>query len=1217
MQDVGKEEVAELKKFDNESIINDLDNIKFDTSVHTLNAYLIYMYIFEIPYIFGEHIKNTENFLLLKKTMSEKSKDNLEYEYNIEKENLQKEIEDARQSNNKKKNAIESDISKNISLVDDKINFLYKEIEQISLQYKFCLSNWYYSKSKIDELVASKDDLSEFKIDQFDKFYLSEKKRLLELSVSRNQGLRNFIALVGAVLGGIFGGSSQTASIVFMGIAGGGVLGAVLGEFYNDTVADNTKAAFLSYLDKAVNVIWYNNKIKKDMLSSSRISQSGVDNSFSEIELEFSLKNKLLENNKDIEKRIIDEEYNAKANAINIAIRDDINKLEIILKKMSTVNIEFINVYRNQKIIPSIILGYTESLPSYCDNSFISKNSDIELTQTKIPIIWCFSTLKSLLIFEGSPETGHRILFENVMTQILQKIPGGKANFIFFDPRGLGSNVSKFLSLSDYSDQLITGKVWSSRDHMRARIKDLIEHIEIVTQKYLRADYADIASYNTDAEDIAEPYKILVIHDYPNNFDDDMISDLSKILENGLRCGVYVIIVTKYSSENDKNLSIKKHCLEIRAFNAKSSFAVNYFNSQLYDKYKNRIGKELNFIFEPEKQLSEDTIAAAIKKFGDESRQSVKIVSYDKLIVANGSKDDPWRFSAIDHIKLPLGPRGAKEFLQFEIGKGLLHHALVVGRPGSGKSNLFHVLITTLSQTYSPNEAQLYLIDFKKGVEFKCYADARLPHARVIAVESEREFGLSVLQKLDEELTSRGALFRKASKNSLTEYRSQFPNEALPRLILIIDEFQEFFSRRDKIETEAAIILDRLVRQGRSFGVHVILGTQTLSNSGLATSTKDQIAIRIALQCSESDSRLILDSDNTAARLLSKPGEAIYNDKAGLVEGNTLFQIAMFSEEDRISVLQRINEIAKQKNWRGRSPTIFEGHEPADLELSIANLDEQPTMLPKSDIVSVTLGEPVAIAPLLSLPFRREQGSNMILLTREENQATGAITGSLIGLLTKHSGSISRIEFVNLQPVGTDCLDLLNLYAECCNGIFSLRDKNSLKRLLPEIEGEVRRRIASGSREEKSIFLILFGIHRARELRIEELGGRSMFSFSEPNDTEGGLSKSLATILRDGSEVGIHVIVWSDALVSLEKCFDRGALSPFSLRVSGQLSFDDSRKMFDSEVASNIDKPFRMAAFDDTNLGQYTLFRPFKLPSPSFVKSLLITSEREKGEKDD
>ena len=55
------------------------------------------------------------------------------------------------------------------------------------------------------------------------------------------------------------------------------------------------------------------------------------------------------------------------------------------------------------------------------------------------------------------------------------------------------------------------------------------------------------------------------------------------------------------------------------------------------------------------------------------------------------------------------------------------------------------MLITNLALRYSPDEVELYLVDFKKGVEFKAYARAGLPHARVVAIESEREFGLSVL----------------------------------------------------------------------------------------------------------------------------------------------------------------------------------------------------------------------------------------------------------------------------------------------------------------------------------------------------------------------------------------------------------------------------------------------------------------------------------------
>ena len=256
---------------------------------------------------------------------------------------------------------------------------------------------------------------------------------------------------------------------------------------------------------------------------------------------------------------------------------------------------------------------------------------------------------------------------------------------------------------------------------------------------------------------------------------------------------------------------------------------------------------------------------------------------------------------------MPLGRVGATARQHLTLGQGTSQHVLIAGKTGSGKSTLLHVLIAQLAMRYSPREVELYLIDFKKGVEFKTYAANELPHARVVAVESEREFGLSVLQRLDAELVQRGELYRAAGVNDLPSYRNAAesipPNGKphagpLPRLVLVVDEFQEFFVEDDKVSQEAALLLDRLVRQGRAFGIHILLGSQTLGGAySLARSTIDQMAVRIALQCSETDAHLILSKDNADARLLSRPGEAIYNASGGLLEGNHFFQIVWLSDQ--------------------------------------------------------------------------------------------------------------------------------------------------------------------------------------------------------------------------------------------------------------------------------------------------------------------------------
>jgi len=123
-----------------------------------------------------------------------------------------------------------------------------------------------------------------------------------------------------------------------------------------------------------------------------------------------------------------------------------------------------------------------------------------------------------------------------------------------------------------------------------------------------------------------------------------------------------------------------------------------------------------------------------------------------------------------------------------------------------------------------------------------------------VAIESEREFGISVLQRLDAEMRERADRFRDTGVQDLNGYRNAPGTPPLPRILLIIDEFQEFFVEDDKVAQEAALLLDRLVRQGRAFGVHVHLGSQTLGGAyALARSTLGQMAVRIALQCSEAD----------------------------------------------------------------------------------------------------------------------------------------------------------------------------------------------------------------------------------------------------------------------------------------------------------------------------------------------------------------------------
>ncbi|HLJ11548.1 MAG TPA: FtsK/SpoIIIE domain-containing protein, partial [Planctomycetaceae bacterium] len=245
-------------------------------------------------------------------------------------------------------------------------------------------------------------------------------------------------------------------------------------------------------------------------------------------------------------------------------------------------------------------------------------------------------------------------------------------------------------------------------------------------------------------------------------------------------------------------------------------------------------------------------LASLVRKMGDLSKNVRRVeVPFHRIAPA---EDAYWTCDSRSAIDVPLGRAGATKLQYLRLGQGTSQHVLISGKTGSGKSTLMHVIVTDVCLRYSPDEIELYLVDFKKGVEFKTYATHRLPHARVVAVESDREFGTSVLERLDAVLEERGELFRQFGVQDIAAFRNESAGARLPRILLIVDEFQEFFVEDDRYSQTAALLLDRLVRQGRAFGIHVLLGSQTLGGAySLARTTIGQMAVRIALQCSESD----------------------------------------------------------------------------------------------------------------------------------------------------------------------------------------------------------------------------------------------------------------------------------------------------------------------------------------------------------------------------
>src|ERR1043165_9470738 len=78
-----------------------------------------------------------------------------------------------------------------------------------------------------------------------------------------------------------------------------------------------------------------------------------------------------------------------------------------------------------------------------------------------------------------------------------------------------------------------------------------------------------------------------------------------------------------------------------------------------------------------------------------------------------------------------------------------------------------------------------------------------------------------------------------------------------------------------------------------------------------------------------------MDQDNPAPRLLSRPGEGIYNDSAGSIEGNSPFHTVWLSDDERDKYLALVRERAEQSDKHYSTPFVFEGDAPGDVRENI------------------------------------------------------------------------------------------------------------------------------------------------------------------------------------------------------------------------------------------------------------------------------------------
>lgn len=678
----------------------------------------------------------------------------------------------------------------------------------------------------------------------------------------------------------------------------------------------------------------------------------------------------------------------------------------------------------------------------------------------------------------------------------------------------------------------------------------------------------------------------------------DLMTQMKPIIENGRRAGIYFAVVL---SED-----ITKYDWKGADANDFEQFFTPY--STILTSKKDKIGNPIpdygllqnrKAVIDTEEGMKEGTLAELIAAYADKDASTVPNKVYGpiesgelyKAQPVKDLEDQPKKDAGKLVVPIAESKNGETINLQFD-DKDFIS-CFILGRSGMGKSFTLHTILTNMMLKYDPSTVEFILMDFKPGgVEMNYYKD--VPHVKSLLVNgADRQVAGEILMSIEKEMTRRGDVFQECGVSSIGRYNTYAAKnglEPMKHVVMLVDECQDLF-KVENPNSDTNIVTD-IARKGRSYGIHMVLATQTLQKTDIPGDALAQFSDFLFMGCKDDDVMKCEIKDRDVIKSVGQlvRGEVIYCHRSAAPVHGYVYNFAgkgdVYKNKTHENLLSSSRfSRPKEKQFYFNASQIYQFDE---AELKALTRSAEAGLRPTA---MSALGKNLSVkSDTYYNKFGRADGTNLLILGANNLlQAERVLWNSAVSVYdcNKALGLGARYYIVPNMPEDVDA-EARNVHSARMNmlRLFSRRpgvtlmEEDERAEIIERIAATVRGRKALAETDRKavndldSIFLIipnqqLFYTKMARRPKgleslddnitaspqIEEparaadssdaLGGLgfadinlSFDSVAAPARTSAGidsgtpgrdLDEELRYILENGPEVNVHVILQTTA----------------------------------------------------------------------------------------